>query len=340
MDFGRPQLAINQEPERWVGFRYAYITDSVEGLIVMDVNTFFDRNVENNYISKNVVFNPGGALTGALHVRVAGSYAYVSCGANGLQVVDISDPLHPQLAGHIGAPLVDAKTCQIQFRYGFVADGAGGLKILDTSDLANPKVVATVAIPDARSVYLMKTYAYVAAGANGIAIVDVEKPEAPGQPQYYSENGQLNDCNAITVAATYASYFAYVADGRNGMRVLRLIEADQTPNHLGWSPAPVPALIGTYKMDAPVLTVEEPQRRDRVTDESGHQLAVSSRLGSHVLLAEDMKKLLYDSHGNLIVVSDSRPHRGRNDWGNLPKPPAAWTPDPDPLQKSRPSAMR
>ncbi|MHB2016192.1 MAG: hypothetical protein ACYCW6_04520 [Candidatus Xenobia bacterium] len=343
MDFGRPQLAINQEPERWSGLRYAYITDSVEGLIVMDVNTFFDRNVQNNYIGRAATFNPNGALTGAVHVRVAGSYAYVSCGKNGLAVVDISDPLHPQLTARIGAPLVDARCCQIQFRYAFVADGPGGLKVLDTSDLAHPKVVTTVAMPDARFVYLMKSYAYVAAGANGIGIIDIEKPETPGAPKYFSANGQINDCNMIVTAATYASYFAYVADGKNGMRVIRLTEADQTPGHLGWSPEPVPELIATYMPEnhQPALCVAEPNRRDRVTDESGHQLAMSSRLGSHVLLADDMKKLLYDSHGRLIVVNDQRPRRSRNNWGNLTPPPAAWTPDPDPLAKSgKPTAAR
>jgi len=333
MDFGRPQSTVNMEGPRWDGFQYAYITDSVEGLIIVDCNTFFDRNPQNNFLRRSVTFNPNGALTGALSVKVAGSYAYISLGHNGLQVVDINDPLHPKLAGRIGNPdLVDTRSCSIQFRYAFVADGTGGMKVLDCSDLANPHVVpgSTVAIPEARQVYVMKTYAYVAAGKNGIAIVDVERPETPGAPQFFSANGQMNDVNQVTVAATYASYFAYVADGVNGMRVVRLVEADQTPNHLGWSPPPTPMLIGTYNCGQPVRCIWEGMRRDHVADESGHQIAMSARLGSHVLNADDVHKLLYDSHGQLIVVSDSRPRRARSDWGNLTAPPQAWTPDPPP----------
>lgn len=334
MDFGRPQSTVNMEGKRWEGFRYAYITDDVEGLILVDCNTFFDRNPQNNFVHRALTFNPGGALTGATGVKVAGDYAYVTLGHNGLQVVDITDPLHPKLAGRVGSPdLVDARAVQIQFRYAFVADGTGGLKVLDISDMANPRLVpgATVAIPEARSVFVMKTYAYVSAGHNGMAIVDMERPETPGAPQYFSAGGQMNDVNQITVSATYASYFAYVADGVNGMRVVRLIEADQTPNHLGWSPEPVPMLIATYHANAPVTCVWEGMRRDHVDDQAGHEIAHGARLGSHVLDANDMRKLLYDSHGQLIVVTDTHPRRTRGDWGNLPVPPQAWKPDPPPI---------
>jgi len=347
MDFGRPQSTVNMEEKRWDGFRYAYVTDSTEGLIVVDCNTFFDRDVSNNSLRRSVTFNPGGALNGARFVKVAGNYAYVALGHNGLQVVDISDPTHPKLAGRIGSPdLVDTRSVQIQFRYAFVADGTGGMKVLDTSDLANPRIVpgASVAIPEARSLFVMKSYAYVAAGKNGVAIVDIEKPETPGQAQFFSANGQINDCNMVTVAATYASYFAYIADGVNGMRIVRLVEADQTPNHLGWSPPPTPMLIATYATGGkPCLSIWEGMRRDHVADESGHQIAMSGRLGSHVLDAADVHKLLYDSHGQLIVVSDSHPRRNRADWGNLPVPPAAWTPDPAPVTTKPvgpPQAMR
>ena len=60
-----------------------------------------------------VTFNPGGALNGARFVKVAGSYAYVALGHNGLQVVDISDPTHPKTGRPaLAAPdLVDARSC-------------------------------------------------------------------------------------------------------------------------------------------------------------------------------------------------------------------------------------
>src|SRR4029077_15557583 len=82
-----------------------------------------------------------------------------------------------------------------------------------------------------------------------------------------------------------------------------------------------------------VMCVGEGHRRDRVDDEAGHQSAMSSRVGSHMMNWNEMRKLRYDSRGNLITVSDSRPKRARSDYGNLPVPPAAWTPDPSPISK-------
>jgi hypothetical protein len=173
MDLTRPQLNLNEESDRWQGYRYCFITDSEEGLIVADVNTFFDRDIQNNYIKRAATFNPGNALNGALQIRVAGNYAYIACGKNGLKVVDVSDPVHPKMAGSVGAPfLTDTRSIQVQFRYGFIADGTGGMKVVDLSDPANPKPVdsGVARIPDARSLYLSKSYAYVAAGKNGMAI--------------------------------------------------------------------------------------------------------------------------------------------------------------------------
>ena len=45
----------------------------------------------------------------------------------------------------------------------------------------------------------------------------------------------LNDTNDVKVAMTNASVFAYVADGRNGLRVLQLLSANSTPGTFGFS---------------------------------------------------------------------------------------------------------
>ena len=45
----------------------------------------------NNFLKREVTFNPDGLLSGAKHVTIVGHYAYVSCDA-GLVVIDIDDP--------------------------------------------------------------------------------------------------------------------------------------------------------------------------------------------------------------------------------------------------------
>ena len=101
---------------------------------------------------------------------------------------------------------------------------------MDVTDPAKPRAVpgAGVRLTDAHGVSLARTYAYVAAGAPGVAIVDVERPEAPVLDRLYDAGGLINDARDVKVGMTNASLFAYVADGRNGLRVLQLTSPEET----------------------------------------------------------------------------------------------------------------
>src|SRR6185436_3558746 len=96
-----------------------------------------------------------------------------------------------------------------------------GVKVLYLSGGGTPKIgaYALVFLEHGHDVYFSPTYAYVANGSDGIAIVDVEQPENPRLDQTYNADGKLNDVHQVKVAMTNASLFAYVADGKNGMRI-------------------------------------------------------------------------------------------------------------------------
>ncbi len=93
-------------------------------------------------------------------------------------------------------------------------------------------------IANANDIYISRTYAYVAAGPKGLAIVDVEAPERPKLDQMFDADGKMNDTRAVKVCMTNASMFAYIADGKNGMKVVQLTSPDDTPKYLGFSPRP------------------------------------------------------------------------------------------------------
>ena len=46
----------------------------------------------------------------------------------------------------------------------------------------------------------------------------------------YNAEGKLNDVHQVKVAMTNASLFAYVADGKNGMRILQLTSPETMPS--------------------------------------------------------------------------------------------------------------
>jgi hypothetical protein len=299
---GELMRVANQEQPFHPIYNYAFITDSVEGLIATDVNTLVDNEPRNNFLERALTWNEGGVLDGARHLTIAGTFFYVAAD-QGLVVLDMDDPLAPRLVTVL--PLRDVRATAVQFRYLFALDGEG-LKVVDVTHPERPRLVEGAGVPlrDARRLYVARTYAYVAAGAEGLVIVDVERPEAPRLYTRYTADGTLNDASDVVVGTTNASLFAYVADGRNGLKVLQLTSPDSQPNFYGFSPEPKPELIATRQTRGPALALSKGLDRDRAVDETGHQMAVFGRLGSRPFTRAEMEKLYLDANGNPWFVTD------------------------------------
>ena len=311
----RRQLPENEEQPIHLAYGFLYAADKEEGLIVVGdpnlksdiagVSTLLDGNPSNNFLKRALTFNPGGILTGARRITIAGTYAYVLTD-KALVVVDLDDPLTPQVTATIGAPaLNEPRGIAVQFRYAFIVD-RDGMKVLDVTDLSQPKPVSNALVPleDARNVYVARTYAYVSSGKQGLAIVDVEKPDAPKLDQVFNAGGQLNDVNDVKIGMVAASVFAFVADGKNGLRVLEIISPWDDPAHFsGFSPRPTPKLIATARTRGPALAISKGIDRDRAVDESGNQLAVFGRRGARPLNRTEARAV-YLRNGQLYTVTD------------------------------------
>jgi hypothetical protein len=313
----RAHHPANEEQKIHSMYSFLYVTDKYEGLVVIGnpdlkgknpgVGTLLDGNPENNFIGRAATFNPGGVLNGARRITIAGTYAYILCD-RGLVVVDLDNPLAPRVTAEIGPPdLVEPQGVAVQFRYAFVADHQG-LKVLDVTDLAHPHAVSGAVVPmeDARNVAVSRTYVYVSAGKNGVGIVNVEQPEHPRLDQVFTAGGQMNDVNDVKIGAVAASVFAYVADGRNGLRVLQVVSPSDSPESYGFSPRATPKLIATYRTGGPALAVSRGIDRDRAVDESGNQLAVFGRRGARPLNRAEAEKL-YLRNAKLYTVTDAPP---------------------------------
>ena len=293
----------NQEQAFHPIYRYAVITDAEEGLILVDVDTFADGEPRNNFIKRALTWNEGGVLKGARHITLGGHYAYITADA-GLVTVDLNDPMKPRVAAVV--PLRDARASALQFRYLWVTD-ADGLKVMDVTRMDAPRLIpgATVPLSDARKIYVARTYAYVAGKQDGLVIVDVTNPEAPRLYQKVTFEGQMNDVEDVIVGSTNASLFGYVADGRNGMKVLQLTSFATQPNLYGFSPAPKPELIAWAKTPKPALSLAKGLDRDRGVDETGGQIAIFGRLGSRPFTRAEMERLFLNRRGFPYKVSDT-----------------------------------
>jgi hypothetical protein len=313
----RQQLPENEEQAIHMLYGFLYVADKEEGLVIVGdpnlkskspgVGTLLDGNPANNFLKRALTFNPSGVLSGARRIAIAGTFAYILTD-KALVVVDLDNPLAPRVTATIGAPqLNDPRGIAIQFRYAFVVD-RDGLKALDVADLAKPKPISNALVPleDARNVYVARTYGYVSAGKQGLAIVDLEKPEAPKLDQFFTAEGQLNDVNDVKIGMVAASAFAFVADGKNGLRVLQILSPwDDAAHFSGFSPRPTPKLIATARTRGPALAISKGIDRDRAVDESGNQLAVFGRRGARPLNREEMRSLyIHPATGEPYAVTD------------------------------------
>jgi hypothetical protein len=317
ISLARPWIAENREqnyPYRGrdqnlhESYRYAYVSDRFEGLVLVDIDCLTDGDPDNNFTQKALAFNPDGVLDGAENLAVAGTTVYVCC-QRGLVAIDIMDPLAPKVLATV--PMVAPTSVAVQFRYAFVTD-AEGLKVVDVT--APERMVqvpgAVVPLAEARNVYVARTYAYVAAGREGMAIVDVERPTAPQLLQKFDADGRLRDVNQVKVGMVNDSAYGLVADGATGLHVLQLVTPeDGGRSAYGWAPEPRPKWIASHP--GPALAIAKGLERDRAVDESGHQVAVFGRIGGRPFTKAEMQRL-YLRDGKPFAVPD--------------EPPAGWKP--------------
>ena len=317
LDPTRKQFPQNEEQAVSLVYGFLYVADKYEGMVIVGdipgksqtagVSTLLDGEPRNNFLHRALAFNPDGALKGARRIAIVGNYAYVLCDG-GLVVVDISNPLKPQITSKIGAPAInDPRAIGVQFRYAFIVD-KDGLKVLDVTHLDQPRVVEGAVLPvsDARNITVSRTYAYISAGAQGIVIANVEKPEHPVLDQTFNAGGELKDTNDVKVGMVSSSQFALVADGKYGFKILQLFSPGTNPDFYGFSPRPVPKLIAWHKTKGEALAISRGTDRDRAVDESGNQLSVFGRRGSRPFTLEEMQRM-YLRDGQLFTVTDTPP---------------------------------
>jgi hypothetical protein len=220
----------NQEQPFHPIYNYAFITDAEEGLILTDINALADGEPRNNYLTRALTWNENGILNGARHLTIAGHFFYVAtprgivvldmnnplqpkhlatvpltdarasaaqfrylfvADGNGLSVVDVTDPAHPQVKPEARVPLADARRVYVARTFAYVAAGAQGLAIIDVERPEKPFLYqsfnADGKISDAHDVTVASTnaslFAYVADGASGLHVVQLTAPDS--QPRFY-----------------------------------------------------------------------------------------------------------------------------------------------------------
>ena len=217
-------------------YGYIYVADRDEGLILVPAGTLLDGNPLNNFLGRELTFNPGGILNGARASRSSAPMP-TSPATPASSSSRLDDPKHPEVTSVVGEPfLKHPRAVQVQFRYAFVCDEEG-IKVLDVTDLAHPAArrdVCRCTMPAAST--WRGPMPTSRPGRQGLVILDIERPTEPRVDQVFNAGGCINDLHDVKLGITYISEFAYLADGKNGLRVVQLT-SPETPGNDGLQPA-------------------------------------------------------------------------------------------------------
>lgn len=154
--------------------------------------------------------SPGNALG----VAIAGNFAFVADGSDGLRIVDILDPAAPVSAGSYDTP-GHANNVAISGNYAFIADSYNGLVSIDISTPGSPMAGSTCSsLGHVFDVCTEGDFAFVADGEAGLAIVDIRYPGTSMSVlrQYSYLETPLGVAQSGTIV--------YIADNISGLVVL------------------------------------------------------------------------------------------------------------------------
>jgi len=165
----------------------------------------------------------------AIDLKLVGNLLYLTAGAGGLVVFDVSNPKSPV---QVGSKLLtkDAMGVDVQDKYAYVTARNDGLFALDISDLKNIKKVGQLNLDTGDgwwSVQARGNYVYYA-DVWRFRIADVSNPS---HPALVGEYAPASDNRAVSVVGNYA----YVSEYHQGMSALDI--SDPTD----------PVYQGTYK---------------------------------------------------------------------------------------------
>jgi hypothetical protein len=148
----------------------AYLAVPNSGLMVLDVSD------PSSPSGARVV---SGTLA-AINLYLGGEYLFASCHGRGTKILDVSEPLDPEIIGEYSVSGGEAYSAYDHGELLYVADLQKGARLLDISDPTDPRELARFGTQP-HDVFCDGEYAYLAC-ERGLVILQYGPPESAGNP--------------------------------------------------------------------------------------------------------------------------------------------------------------
>jgi hypothetical protein len=139
-------------------------------------------------------------------IFVAGDYAYVAAGNDGLYIVNVATPSNPTLTGYLPPTTSDifweARSVVVQGDYAYIAAYAEGLRVINVALKSNPYEVTYSDISGlGLDVAISGGYLYMAA-YSGMHIYDISAPASPSYQTTFTDS--VGNVNNVALSGNYA----------------------------------------------------------------------------------------------------------------------------------------
>ena len=147
---------------------------------------------------------------------VSGNTAVLAEGLTGIDIINITDPLNPELISKyedVGTYYIDVA---IDGDYVYCATDAG-LEIIDITDLTAPTFLHSIAVGASDKIVVSGDYAYMSVTGKDLCIIDISTPASA------TEETTLDTAEKPADIAIEGNY-AYVAVGASGFQVIDITD--------------------------------------------------------------------------------------------------------------------
>ncbi len=204
------------DPGVSVGEVYYYrVRPVLEGAVLSDPNS----GVAHPFPDTEQDRRSGALLPGtASRIATVGEVALVAAGAEGLHIVDISEPDQPRLRATYARPDINVVDVAARGDYAVVSDAGsagsssdGEVLILDIASPSRPSLVASVAVAAPGRLALTEDYIIVADGKAQVRIIAATDLSAPGTVWSYTPpNARVHAIAAVGGSGLY--HYVYIVD--------------------------------------------------------------------------------------------------------------------------------
>lgn len=155
---------------------------------------------------------------GYVDVFVQDNYAYCMTRENGMDIIDISNPIGPVRKSRFDTG--GSYEVFVNSNYAYIANTLDGVKIIDVSDPSSPALKGSYdpssdEYESVLGVYISGDYAYLADWYHGLHIINISNPASPVFSGLYDTPGQ-------GIKVDVKGNYAYVADGYGGLQIINV----------------------------------------------------------------------------------------------------------------------